>query len=311
LASSRGSIAQTKVVELDRGLFVLRYSASAARPAPTVAVACEHGSERAAVVISPPGYPAGILSRPGDALVVQAKQRAQLSVQVRPSVPNGSTEADVSIERLGQQAEADQDEDIATADEDVATVETREESRSEQTNALEVLAHVARLGDVSALAGEWIAGPESPARIEGLALKWRDASPHPDLKYAVRAGGRNSALMWGNGSGSFVGTRGQARPLTEIRFELGGPAAENSELVIEALFQGATPMRAEGRNIRLTGPTGQEALLGLRVEVVEGTAQDEVSVVTSASSRREANRETKRAGGRVRVFRSTPQVQRR
>jgi hypothetical protein len=294
-ASLPSNIAQTKVVELEQGLFLLRYVASAARSAPTIMVACEHGSERAAVLISPPGYPEGALERPGDALVVQAHQRARLSIQVRPAKPDGSYEADVSIERLGPAAEADE----------------RPGSRREETNRLEVFAHVARLGDISVPAGEWIAGPESPARIEGLSVKWRDASDHPDLKYAARTGGRNSSLMWGNGDGSFVGTRGQARPLTEVRFELRGPAAENKELVVEALFQGATPVRAEGRNIRLSGPSGREALLGLRLDLVDISAQDAMAAVTPDSDARATESESRRPSSRVRVFRSTPQVQRR
>jgi len=301
MASSSRNIAQTKVVELDQGLFVLRYVASGTQSAPTVLVAREHESERDVVLVSPPGYPVGALMRPGDAVVAQVHQHARLSVQVRPSVPNGSMEADVSIERLGQSAERD---------EGIATAELNEARRSDEANVLDVLAHVARVGDISVPAGEWIAGPESPARIEGISLKWRDASGHADLKYAVRVDGRNSALMWGNGDGSFVGTRGQARSLTEVRFELGGPAAENNELVIEALFQGSTPVRAEGRNIRLTGPTGREALVGLRVDLVDVSVQDAVPVVTSGSQVRAARRDDNRASSRVRVFRSTPQVQR-
>ena len=105
---------------------------------------------------------------------------------------------------------------------------------------LEFLAHVARMGDIHVPAGEWIAGPESPAQIEGLAVKWRGRPRDLDLKYAVRVGGGTSTLMRANGDGSFVGTRGQARPLTEVRFELGGQAAKAHEFVIDALFQGAS-----------------------------------------------------------------------
>ena len=74
-------VGQTKVVELDQGLFLFRYVASAARMAPTVMVACEHGFERAVMLISPPGYATGALVRPGDALVVQVRQNARLSVR--------------------------------------------------------------------------------------------------------------------------------------------------------------------------------------------------------------------------------------
>jgi hypothetical protein len=243
---------------------------------------------------------------------VQAQQRARLSVQVRPSVPDGSLAADISIERLGQKVEREHSVGLSQSVEEDEEIARAQVGRGTQaTDALEILAHVARLGDISVPAGEWIAGPDSPARIEGLSLKWRGGSGHPDLKYAVRTGGRNSTLIWGNGDGSFVGTRGQARPLTEVRFEIGGSEAENSELVVEALFQGASPVRAEGRKIRLTGPSGQEALVGLRIEVVDAAAPDEVSVVTSGRGVKAADRESKGSGSRVRVFRSTPQLQRR
>jgi len=281
--------ARSKVVEVDRGLFLFRYVASPARLAPTVTVACEHGSERRVALLSPPGYPTGTLAHPGDALVVQAHQPAKLSVQVRPSVPKGSMEADVSIERLGRLAERDED------------AQRPEEQRdgSNTTSVLEFLAHVARVGDIHVPAGQWIAGPESPARIEGLAVKWRGRPPDLDLKYAVSIG-RTSSLMRANGDGSFVGTRGQARPLTEVRFELGGRAAEDYEFVIEGLFQGGTPVRAEGRSISLSGPSGREALVGLRVRLVDVSAQAEVAAKKFDSG-----------SGRVRVFRSSPEIQRR
>ena len=208
--------ARVKVVEVDRGLFLFRYVASAAPMAPTVTVVCEHGSERKVELLSPPGYPAGTLVRPGDAFVVQARQAARLNVQVRPSVPNGSVDANVSIERLGHKTERD----------DAIQRHERERGVADGADVLELLAHVARVGDIHVPAGQWIAGPESPAQIEGFAVKWRDRPVDLDLKYAVRVGGRTSTLMRANGDGSFVGTRGRARPLTEVRFELAGQSRE-------------------------------------------------------------------------------------
>jgi len=308
---SQRTIARTKVVDLDRGLFLIRYVGSPAPSAPEVIIACERTSERAVTLVSPPGSPAGTLVMPGDALVVQAHRPAQLSVRVEPVVPNGSWEADVSIERLGRPVEVGGDRDVAKSDDE-------DSRRSNGLAALDLLAHVARLGDISVPAGEWVAGPESPARIEGLAFKWRARSRDLELKYAVRVGGRNSTLMQANGDGSFVGTRGQARPLTEVRFELGGVAAKDHELVTEALFQGATPVRATGRSISLTGPSGREALLGLRVQLVSAAAQQAVAAMKSThearpfnvNEARPFNIDNERAGSRVRVFRSSPQLQR-
>jgi hypothetical protein len=260
-------------------------------------VACEHGSERKVALLSPPGYPAGILARPGDALVVQAHQPAKLSVQVRPSVPNGSVEADVSIERLGRLAGRD---DGAQRPEEARNGSSRANGfHSNQNSALELLAHVARVGDIYVPAGEWIAGPKSPAQIEGLAVKWPGRPLDVGLNYAVRVGGRTSTLMRANGDGSFVGTRGQARPLTEVRFELAGRAAKDHEFVVDALFNGATPVRAEGRSIFLSGPSGREPLVGLRLGLVDASVQAEV-----AAKRSDAG------SGRVRVFRSSPEMQR-
>lgn len=294
MAHSPRNVAPTKVVDLEKGLFLFRYVSSAARSAaPMVSVACEHGSERAAALISAPGYPVGALERPGDALVVLARQPARLSIRVQASVPDGSVEADVTIERLGRSFEQIE-----------AITERAGFNKGSQTGALEVLAHVARVGDISVPAGEWAAGPNNPARIEGLSLKWCRGSRHPDLKYAVRVGGDGSStLVWGNGDGSFVGTRGQARPLTEVRFELSGRGAENGELVVEALFQGAPPVRAKGREVRLTGPSGREALIGLKVDFVDLAREDDTTEIASDTR-------TDRASNRVRVFRSGPQIQR-
>src|SRR5439155_85550 len=39
---------------------------------------------------------------------------------------------------------------------------------------LRLRAHIAGIGDVHSGSDEWIAGPEAPARIEGLAIEWPD-----------------------------------------------------------------------------------------------------------------------------------------
>jgi hypothetical protein len=312
------NLAQAKVVELDPGLFVIRYVSSPARVAPVITIACEHGSHRDVTLLSPPGYSAGKLVQPGDALVVQARQCAQLSVQVRSSVPNGSWEAQVSVERLGRSLE----EEDGTAPEFVDESHSRfvDQSKASGPGTLELLAHVARLGDIRVPAGDWIAGPDSPARIEGLALTWHGGTRDIDLRYAVRVGGHDATLMEANGDGSFVGTRGQARPLTEIRFEIDGPAAEDTELVIDALFQGGMPVRARGRSIYLTGSSGREALVGLRVALVDvatheiATHEEDMPVARPDTIADQVNghlaNESSERVSRVRVFRSSPQMRR-
>jgi len=67
--------------------------------------------------------------------------------------------------------------------------------------------------------------------------------------------------------GSFAGSRGHALPLTGIVFELSGAASSDYQLSVEAAFLGSPTMRVIGRRVVLSGPTGREPLIGLRVNL--------------------------------------------
>ena len=58
----------------------------------------------------------------------------------------------------------------------------------------------------------------------------------------------------------------------------------------------------------LSGPSGQEALVGLRIDLVHTAMQG--AAMLFGSGVRTVKGEGERPSGRVRVFRSTPQVQR-
>jgi hypothetical protein len=92
-----------KSVNLDRGIFIVRYSAAEdeAFP-PKVTIGAGPGSEASLASILHPDEPEPVLWRPGTALVVQVVEPAVLLVEVAPSRPLGSVVATVRIETLDQ-----------------------------------------------------------------------------------------------------------------------------------------------------------------------------------------------------------------
>ena len=63
-------------------------------------------------------------------------------------------------------------------------------------------------------------------------------------------------------------------PLTGVMLELSGPDASLYQFSFEALFLGSPVMRATGERVVLSGPTGREPLVGLRVALEEASTQN-------------------------------------
>jgi hypothetical protein len=115
--------------------------------------------------------------------------------------------------------------------------------------------------------------------------------------------------------GSFAGTRGRAMPLTGIVLELSGPDASHYQLEVEALFLGSPIKRAVGQRVLLSGPTGREPLVGLRLALAVLNDVPQQNPQTERERRAEPPSKVEEPGtaseqvrksGRVRVFRSRP-----
>lgn len=277
-----------KAVDLDRGLFFVNYkSAEDTTAPPKVALSAAKGDERTIQFILHPDATEPTLWGPNSGLVLRVSAPARLHVQVLPSRAGGSRAATVSIEPIqsGQLASPARPADPMTS------------ARNLTTDAFRLLGHVAGIGDVVVGPNAWIAGPAAPSRIEGFALEWPDKPAEIDIRYAVQlvnaqpGSGRLVPL------GTFAGTRGRALPLTGVVLEMGG----NSDLqfAAEAIFLSAPTLRATGRRVVLSGPTGREPLVGLRIaveRVASFGAADEIARPAAMPA----------GSGRVRVFRSRP-----
>jgi len=247
---------QRKTIDVDRGLFLIRYASAAdeAQP-PKVSVAPDAASKRSISLLIHPDEKEASLWRPGACFVVCATAPGTLIVEVVPGPHCTSAAASVQIEPLSQGGPISRGE------------ATRESSRPFDFDRIALVGHVAGLGDVRVNPGEWLAGPGGPARIEGLSIEWADRPADLTIRYSVATAKPDAASQRITELGGYAGTRGKALALVGITFELFGPAAANAQLNVEAIFLGSPALQNIGPRVVLAGPTGREPLVGLRMRV--------------------------------------------
>lgn len=301
--------ATTRSMHISAGVFVLRYvSSSAQGPAPSVSVSAESGS--GVSVITHDFSEIGFMSKPGEAVVLRASRQSSLLVRIFGQDSLGNNHAHLVLER------------VAAAGMTNSSLRAAEEIHEHDFGAphkdIEILAHVARRGDVLTANGEWICGPSLPMAIEGLELRWpgRPAGLDISVSAAQLVRGQRKQLPAGT-QGMFIGSRGKAIPLSGVSLALMGSAADGYTLECEALFLGTQVVRRSGTIIDLSGPTGLEPLVGLRL-FVKGPLENGISAAPLDRQLPQARvdgftgREHKEpalpkvgSSGRVRVFRTS------
>jgi hypothetical protein len=276
---------QRKTVDIDKGLFLIRYTAAEdeLRP-PKVRVSTDAKSGKSLTLVLHPDHKEAVLWQPGTGLIVKASEAGQLVIEVVPMDENASAAATVKIEPLSQGKARMRPAPPAAFESALAEGEFR------------ILGHVAGIGDVFVEADEWIAGPSAPSRIEGISIDWPEKPDDIDIRYAVKLARPHAASGRMMDVGEYAGTRGRALPIVGVVLELSGPGASGHQFSAEAIFLGSPTMRVSGQRVVLSGPTGREPLVGfrMRLEEVRGRSQP-------APPAAKAGRKT---SSRVRVFRS-------
>jgi hypothetical protein len=224
------------------------------------------GGETAAVYRSGSSRQLNLLCRDGDICVVEARETVDLLVAIVASSRASAARAAVNIERIGALP--------------AAALANGARAAPPPDSDMYVVAHLERRGDVRFNAGAWVGTPAAPGRIEALGVVW--PSCPPDLTLTYRARFVNGVRTGWLPLGSFVGTRGRALAITALELALSGPAAGEWQIEAEAAFKSgrtvAPPQAESGRTIVLTGTTGHEPLVGLRLSikpVPDRTASDE------------------------------------
>ncbi|WP_156927775.1 hypothetical protein [Bradyrhizobium sp. Tv2a-2] len=259
----------------------------------------DSASAHAVELLLPPSVAAPVLWSPGASLVVRLSAPARLLVDVSPRTPGGSVAARIQSVQLSTDPQG-----MAWSDE-VAAVDF---------SGLRVVGHLAGRGDCFVGLGEWLGGPQAPTRIEGVALDWVGRPANFGIRQAVRIGGAGEPKSTEFVEvGAFSGTRGRALPLVSVSFEVFGLAALGYEITAEALFLGSPQMRVTGQRVVVSGPTGREPLVGLKLQIAAPQAAPRpivpaapTPVADPPSLRPTAAPDgmERSSRGRVRVFRS-------
>lgn len=247
-------IRQQQSVAIKPGLFLVRYATAEdqAHP-PIVKVSSTPAQNQDISFVLDPEHTEAVLWQPDSCLVVRALAPGELSVEVMPSQTGGSAAATVRIEPLSQGKRTLP-----------AKISAGINERYDLSN-FRILAHVTGIGDQLVKANEWIAGPVAPARIEGISIAWPDKPRDLEIRYAVKTVKPPLPSTRAVSLGSFAGSRGKAMPINSLMLELSGPAATALQFFVEAIFLGSPTIRTSGRRIAVSGPTGREPLVGLRV----------------------------------------------
>jgi hypothetical protein len=290
---------QSKVVDVDRGLVLVRYATAGdeIRP-PKIEVLVNPKDEKHIEIISNPLHSDAVLREPGGCLVVRAMRPGKLFVEVIPIDDEGSTAATVKVEMLSQGELSEARSALPTTRAVGSGSSSGVKSKVASHVALDrikIIGHVAGIGDVTARADEWVAGPSAPARIEGLSIVWPGRPDDLDIRYCVKLARPHAVSGRMMELGAYAGTRGRALPIVGIRLEMSGAAAAGFRLFSEAAFLGAPIARTSGKQIEMSGPTGREPLVGFRLRL------DEIDIPLQPVLTPTA---TARSQGRVRVFRS-------
>lgn len=274
---------RTATVEVGRGLYTLRFrtplsDGGLVLSPPVAEVRCHPSSEKDIDLIFAPGNELRLLERAGSGMVVLAKADGVLVITVRASVANGSLAADFDLERVESALEAVP-----------LKSPTQRLPLPEGISEFLVCAHVSMRGDMAAHRGDWICGPASPGRIEGIEV--RSSGGELPLEYQVATAGRGGGWARWTSVGAYAGTRGRATPLIGVRFRLSSSAAPDLILKVDGVFLGSPVVSRSGREVELIGPSSLDPLVGIRVDVAVEAVEQET-----------ASNQGKTAG-RLRVFR--------
>ena len=109
------------------------------------------------------------------------------------------------------------------------------------------------------------AGPNFLSESRGLRFAGPICPRDLQLEYSVVIGGGTLRKLPACRVNEFTGSRGRAAPIVGLTMVLSGEAAHSYRLGADCLFLGTQIISETGQTIILSGPTGREPLVGLRL----------------------------------------------
>lgn len=261
---------KTSLKVLSPGMYTVRYLGT--RPADSAEANAKHSANIPLALsqapihmpgeiefICPEGVSHQTLSTPGDYLIAHVKHGDAVlaASKYSPKPLAGNVDVQWRIESLQQPSQQKAAPAPPTSPQSSATVSL----------PITLTGHIERQGDVTVAAGEWLGDPNGKARLEGLQIEWQDTPAGVAFAGACRA---SNQTLQAKGN-SYLGTRRQAAPITQIALCLSGKNAALYQLEAEAVFSDGSH-HALGTKAAVQA-TQEGYLVAVRVTVNEAVAK--------------------------------------
>lgn len=285
---------KTALKVLSPGMYTIRYLGT--RPSGSVEATVKHSANIPLVLsqapINMPGEieficPEGIshqtLSAPGDYLVAHVKlgEAVLAASKYAPKPLAGKVDVQWRIESL-QQSSTEGNVAAANTPRKQATPLAKDTnpqaSKSLAALPVKLTGHIERRGDVTVGSGEWLGDPQGKARLEGLQIEWQNPPEAVEFVSACRAGNQTLQAK-GN---SYLGTKRQAAPITQLAICLSGKDAAYYHLEAEAVFSDGSHHTLGAKEA--VQASGEGYLTAVRLNVTESLAATQ-NQPTPASTR--------------------------
>jgi len=248
----------TSVVQLQPGMYILRHPGGGMPP---LSVTRTPGCRGECEVLTARPQRGTVLEDASDCIVMRVGA-APVNLLVAAFPINGAAvEPAIKVDRISLEAPA---APVAAPSAPAAPKLVIKDK------GISLVGHVELQGDVVASEGQLLGQSGTTRRIEGFQIMWPDRPEGVDLAYNVVIEGVGATPVVA--TGKFVGTRRQAKRITEATFALVGPNASRYQLDGTAHFSGGFQIPVSS-GVALSGPSGMEHLTGLGLRVVPAAAR--------------------------------------
>ncbi len=253
---------------LETGMWIFRYVGHAGTIPPLVTVAQSCLGQGTVDFFPGEGITRNTLTKPGDCIIARVKGGNAALLLTEYHAKGQPAQAQIRLDKIDTRAEALGSAQPTHVAQQAPAFSAPQVAQSATGIQIKLLGHIERRGDVVAN-NTWLGDPNGNHRIEGFAIHCEGMPEGLSFGYSARSPGKQPQAAL---AGNFVGTRQQAKPINAVAFNLGGPKAGDYQLKGEVVFAGQPPVQiVPGQEV--TGPSGNEQLVALRISIEARTAQ--------------------------------------
>lgn len=250
-------------VRLNPGLALIRYDADGHR---NYNAQIEVDLPPGVFAVFDPTCDGAVLAHPGQCAVVRCETPTTISLRVKSTAMDRPTRGSVSIEYIPTyRGDARRGHGRNAEQMGQSGMSAGVAGASGGSNAVSIIGHIANLGDNKVSGGQWLGAAGAKSPIEGFQINWPRCPVGVKLMQCDLSSGQTCQ------AGDFLGSRGQAKPMSGFELWLEGRVPEELSLSVEAVFERRGTVKKQAKWVEMTGADAMDPLIALKFDVrVEG-----------------------------------------